>query len=273
MMRSLLPARLAASPARLLRTLGPRGAALLGITVCLSRCSLSDFDGLSAGLAADRLNNGDLPGGAAGASSSEPDASTNQSTGGAGGGAGSGGQSNGGSAGSPPDAGPGDPPDAGNVAPQNLIEDPGFEGASPRWISMGNVLLSLSGDNPHSGTSSLFVSSRDDFVYEGPGYDLLGAVEPGETYRATAWVRLVSDGQVASLAFKHRCVGETDETALYSPIAAVRSDSDDGLPWYQLTGSFTARTCDTIAMTLYIEGPDIGENFYVDDASVYRTSP
>jgi len=84
-MGSLLPARWAASLAPLLRTPGARGAALVGLAACLSRCSLSDFDSLSSGL---NLN-GNLPDGGAGASF-EPDASTDTNTGGTGGGPGPG---------------------------------------------------------------------------------------------------------------------------------------------------------------------------------------
>jgi hypothetical protein len=243
--------------------------------VCLSRCSLSDFDSLSSGLNLTSNLGG------TGGTSSDPDASTNP-TGGAGGEGGSAGQSNAGSSGSSgssgsgntPDAGPGDEPDAGPTGPQNLILDPGFEQGAPRWISMGNVVLSLSTDNPHAGNSCLLVSGRDDFVYEGPGYDLLGTVELGATYTTTVWVRLKSDAQVASLMYKHRCDGETDtDTAVYYAVTAVRSDADDGLGWYELTGSFTARSCAALAMTLYIEGPAVGEEFYIDDASLFRTSP
>lgn len=271
-MGSFLPARWAASLAPLLRTPGARGAALLGLAACLSRCSLlSDFDSLSSGL---NLN-GNLPDGGAGASS-EPDASTDADTGGAGGEGGSAGQSNAGSSGSgdPPDAGPGDDPDAGPTTPQNLILDPGFEQGAPRWISVGNIVMSLSTDNPHAGNSCLLVSGRDDFVYEGPGYDLLGTVDLGATYTATVWVRLKSDAQVANLMYKHRCDGETDtDPIVYYAISAVRSDEDDGLGWYELTGSFTARNCAAVSMALYIDGPAIGEEFYIDDASLYRTSP
>jgi Carbohydrate binding domain len=278
MMRSLLPTRLAASPARLLRTLGPRGAALLGVTVCLSRCSLSDFDGLSAGLAADRLNNGGLPGGAAGASSSEPDASANQNTGGAGaggggaGGNGGSGQTNAGSAGSPPQTGgAGNEPDAGVSSPQNLIEDPGFEGNAPRWIAVGNVALSLTTDNPRGGSSCLRTTNRAQATWEGPGYDLLGLVENVTTYDAAVWVRLASSSQLASLTFKHRCVGETDETATYTNITSVRSTA--ALEWQLLSGSFTTRSCELISATLFVEGPDVDEDVYIDDASLYPASP
>ena len=245
--------------------------------MCLSRCSLGDFDSLSSGL---NLN-GSLPGGTGGASS-EHDASTDPNTGGAGGESGSAGQSNAGSSGSSgssgtgnlPDAGPGDDPDAGPTGPQNLILDPGFEQGAPRWISVGNVVMSLSTDNPHAGNSCLLVSGRDDFVYEGPGYDLFGSIDLGATYTATVWVRLNSDAQVANLMFKHRCDGETDtDPVVYYAISAVRSDEDDGLGWYELTGSFTTRNCAPLAVALYIDGPAIGEEFYIDDASLYRTSP
>ena len=271
MMGSLLPARWAASLAPLLRTPGARGAALVGLAACLSRCSLSDFDSLSSGL---NLN-GNLPDGGAGASF-EPDASTDTNTGGTGGEGGSAGQGNAGSSGSSgsgnlPDGGPGEDPDAGPTGPQNLILDPGFEQGSMRWTSVGNVVLSLSTDDPHAGDSCLLVTGRDDFVYEGPGYDLLGTVELDASYTATVWVRLKSPSQVASLTFKGRCVGETDETALYSNITSVRSTA--ALGWQQLSGSFTTRACELTGATLFIQSPDIGEEFYIDDASLYRTSP
>jgi hypothetical protein len=267
MMESISPKRPAAAQGRS-RSMGGRGAALFCVSACVTHCSLSDFDSLSADLDADQLHNGDFPAGAAGGSSGG-DAGTgpNVGGGGAGGDGGSSGEGNGGSAGDDtPDGGSADEPEAG--APQNLFLDPTFEEGSPRWTPVGACNLALSTDNPRSGSHCLLTTNRLAATWEGPGYDLLGLLEQSTTYTATAWVRAPEGSFVVNWTFKNRCV-DVEGEALYTPLLSARATTT----WTELTASFTTPPCPLIDSLLYVEGPAIGVEFYIDDVSLFRTGP
>lgn len=262
-MRSVTPTPLTAPRERLCAR-GARGAAALAVAVCVSHCSLGDFDSLSVGLkTTDVVNNDDLPG-AAGSASESDAGSGSQSQGGASGN--DAGEPSGGAGGSEtPDASsPVDPPDAG---PQPLILDPGFEGGVMNWAPVGNCSLTFAADNPHSGSSSLLTSGRV-LNWEGPGYDLLGRLEPGKTYAARVWVRSIENPLTVTLHHKRRCVGDTGEPD-YFAFTSKRIYSS----WTEVIGTFTTPTCDLIDSMLYVDNPPAGEDFYIDDVSLVLTSP
>src|SRR4051812_31130425 len=119
-MRSVAPAAWAAPRARRHTALA-RGAAAVCLSLCLGRCSLADFDGLSAGLEpADALL------GTAGAAGLQTDPSGRLTS----------------------DAGePGSSGDAGSTAvstgPRNLIANPSFDEGSSRWAAVGSCSVTL----------------------------------------------------------------------------------------------------------------------------------
>jgi hypothetical protein len=248
-MRSVAPIAAAALRARWHTALA-RGAAAVGFLLCLSRCSLADFDGLSSGLQpADTLDNGALLG-AAGVAGLETDP-------------------NGGMA---SDAGePGGSGDAGSTAvstaPRNLIVNPSFDEGSSRWTAVGSCSVTLSPDSPRSGSACLLVSNRSE-TWQGPGYNLVGVAAPATTYTAKVWARTAQGSATMTFTYKHRCADDVADPT-YNPLGSSLVSSE----WTELTASLVVPDCTLSDSLLYVEGPAVGMDFYIDDASLTALSP
>jgi hypothetical protein len=250
------------------------GACALGVA-----CSLQDFGHLNGGIEADAgapfgsagadAAGAGGDGGAGGATGAEPGASggagssavagaSGSSAGGTGGVGGAGGTGGVGGAGSV--SGPRD--DAGPDT--NLVIDPGFEAGVSNWGTFGSVALGWQEQGPYAGSYCLRASNRGD-AWAGPLYLLKGIVNPGETYRVTAWLRTSHTDQLVKITTKALCTGETSST-----FADVISLSAAQNYWQAYSGSFVAPTCTLQDFAVYIEGPPAGEDIYVDE---FRVEP
>jgi len=116
---------------------------------------------------------------------------------------------------------------------------------------------------PHAGLNSVLASNRSQ-TYAGPAQDLLGKLIAGETYDISAWVKLASP---SARAFDIT-IKQTDAAGTQY-FSVDNSGSEDTSVWTKMFGQFTYQPTGTVTtLTLYINGPDIGVNFYVDDVVI-----
>lgn len=141
----------------------------------------------------------------------------------------------------------------------NLLDNPGFEDGTTDWEAWGGELTAVA-DPVHSGGSSGQASARTD-TWNGAARDILALVEAGNTYRASAWATTSGSGQTVGLTVKTVC-GTTEEY-----IKVATSTSSVGT-WTELSGSFTVPTCSLQSLTLYVEGPSVGTDLFIDDMSL-----
>jgi hypothetical protein len=166
-----------------------------------------------------------------------------------------------------------------DVAPINLIQNPGFELGTSPWYTFTSstslALLQVSSQYAHSGTYSGWVSDRT-ATFQGTAQDLTQTATQGQTYAASAWVLVQNPGdagtdagaiqdQPASITVAATCLtdGASNITYLQAGAAAANSSS-----WTKVSGSFTVPVCTLTALQFYVEGPAVGIDLYVDDVSV-----
>lgn len=181
-----------------------------------------------------------------------------------------------------------DGPEPGNG--DNLLVNPDFEDGTDGWTTW-NGTLSTVAEPVHGGSAAGRVSDRTD-TWNGAVQDIYGVVEPGATYRVSAWVTVrdpdapeVGMGgasgmagaaglggmggelptepglsEQVSISVKAICDGEDQ----YNGIAWVDATQQS---WAQLEGNWVAPDCENLSsLELYVEGPAAGIDLYVDDA-------
>ena len=145
---------------------------------------------------------------------------------------------------------------------QNLAQNPGFESGTAGWFGFGSVNFTSSTNLPRTGSRSAFVQNRTQ-PWNGVAQSVAGVLQPGNTYRISAWVRLAnSDSQPVSLTIvKNDGSGTT--------YAGVANGTATTANWTLLTGGYTHTVNGTLTnMNLYVEGPVAGVNFFADDFTV-----
>src|SRR6478736_5610316 len=146
-----------------------------------------------------------------------------------------------------------------SCAAQNLAQNPGFESGTSGWSGWGPVTFSSSTVVPHTGTRSALVQNRT-ATWNGIAQSVLGVLQPTNTYRISAWVRLVSGGnQPVQLTIQKDDGGGTS-------YAAVANGTANSTGWTQLSGGYTLAVNGPLtALNLYVEGPAAGVDLYADD--------
>lgn len=144
-------------------------------------------------------------------------------------------------------------------AAQNLALNPGFESGTSSWFATGPATLASSTAQAHTGSRAGLLQSRTD-TWNGVNQSLLGVLQPTNTYKISAWVRLVSGGnQPVLLTMQKNDGGGTT-------YASVASGTATATNWTQLSGGYTLNVSGTLtALVLYMEGPAAGVSFYADD--------
>ena len=260
----------------LARGMGRCGA----VAVCLQivACSLQNFDALSsnetagnggsAGRAPSEGGNGAdggrAPIGGRGGTGGTPAAGSGGQGSPRGGAAGVGGSGTSGRGGAS-NGGFGSSPSFGDGGVAlNLLPDPGFAVGHAGWSQFGTAVLADAPGEGKDGSQCLLVSGRTQ-TFAGPAIDLQTLVVGGQVYGAEAWVRTSSaTTQSVSISIKTTCTGAGDVyTQLVSELVAAGE-------WLLLRGEFTAETCALDEYVLYIEGPEIDTDIYVDDVGLYR---
>ncbi len=144
-------------------------------------------------------------------------------------------------------------------AAQNLAQNPGFESGTTGWFGFGPVTLTAPATQPHTGSQSALVQNRTD-TWNGVAQSFLGVMQPGSSYYVSAWVRLAS-GSSQPVKLTIQKVDGAGTT-----YATVASGTATSTAWIQLTNAYTLTVSGTLTgLTLYIEGPAIGVDFYADD--------
>lgn len=147
-----------------------------------------------------------------------------------------------------------------NEEPGNLVTNPDFESGLNGWVSWGGNLGVT--NEAHSGDQAAELTDRTG-NWQGPVYNLLGAVEAGSTYDISAWVRV--DGAASadmSITVKTTC---DDGSEAYNWAGGATAYDTQ---WSEIIGSVTIPECNLTEVSLYFDGPDASINTLLDDVSV-----
>ena len=148
------------------------------------------------------------------------------------------------------------------VGAANLLENPGFEwGDISGWTCWGGSLTFVYG-SAHSGSYCALMYDRTE-KWQGPVQSILGKLKGGTSYRFSAWVKL----QGAASDQAGMTVAQTDAAGTnYTGIGWTTVYGDR---WTYLSGIFTLKVKGMLTgLDTYVEGPQPGVSFYVDDVCV-----
>jgi len=148
----------------------------------------------------------------------------------------------------------------------NIITNAGFEAATIiGWTKWDGDFTAVT-DQAHSGNYSGLFEVRF-ATWLGPVQDITDKVIDGKTYQCSAWVRLDnSTSEYVSISMKQVDGGGTS----YHTVATGTAYNNQ---WIKLAGLFILDVNSTIEeLSLYISGPAVDVNFYVDDV-VVKTDP
>jgi glucuronoarabinoxylan endo-1,4-beta-xylanase len=152
---------------------------------------------------------------------------------------------------------------AGVAGAQNLVTNPGFEtGDTSGWTTQGSPQISAQTVQVHSGTYAALVTNRT-AAWNGIAQSLTSALQAGQTYNVSAWVRLVSGtNQTFYLTF-----AKTDGNPTSYAQAAIGTVTSTN--WTQISGQYTLSVSGTLSsLVLYCEQPNLTSAYYIDDVVV-----
>lgn len=155
-----------------------------------------------------------------------------------------------------------------DAAGSNLLENSGLEsGTTAGWVSMGDSILTAVNDVSYAGSYGLLVSGRQ-AAWNGAGQNVLSVVQAGKTYDVVFRVKMAN---IASDDVKLTLRKIEDGTASYSTLAQATVTNGD---WAELRGSFAFNPTGAVTdLFLYIEGPAMTSNIYVDEAEMIERNP
>ncbi len=150
---------------------------------------------------------------------------------------------------------------------QNLVPNPGFEAGIAPWLPLGDASVTVTSAQSHQGLAAAHVTNRT-AAWNGVGQSMIGIMQPGATYQISVWVKLDGvDQENIGLTLQ-----QTDGSGTkWTPLDwSVGSQSE----WIRLSGSYTLDVVGSLTrLFLYVEGPNPGVNFFVDDLSVAPFDP
>jgi len=153
------------------------------------------------------------------------------------------------------------------VAQPNLVNNPGFEtGNTSGWSPFGSCTIAAETSQVHSGTYAAQVTGRT-ATYMGISQSFVGALQAGQTYNVSAWVRLISAGsQTMQLTMQKIDGGGTS-------YAAMASGSVSSNAWTQLSGQYTYNPSGSVStLTFYAEVTSSSNaSYYIDDVVLSNT--
>lgn len=142
---------------------------------------------------------------------------------------------------------------------QNLAQNPGFESGTTGWSAWGPANFTSPTAQPRTGSRSALVQNRTN-PWNGVAQSVTGVLQPTNSYRISAWVRLVSGNNQPVLLTMQKLDGNG---TTYANVATVTASATN---WTQLTGYYTLNVSGTLTnLNLYMEGPAAGVSFYADD--------
>lgn len=150
------------------------------------------------------------------------------------------------------------------LPPQNLIDTGGFESGLGSWWTTYGVTLGTTTNQSHSGTRAGRVSNRTE-TWHGAYQTLSGSFVDGEQIALAAWVKLENSSQsTATLT-----VRQVDGRGV--TFTTIHTDTVTNSAWRELRGTFHVDIVGTLqSLDVWVEGPGVGINFFVDDVTVGR---
>lgn len=150
--------------------------------------------------------------------------------------------------------------DASGVMP-NLIANGNFEIATDGWTTLDETAL-RSTINKKNGITSL-VASATDADKARASTDITSLLKPNSVYNVEAWVMSANESTLtSSLNVILECVGEDAETMVVN--SAIASNTE----FTQLTGTLTTPDCELVSAILFVEGPAVSEDIFLDAVSL-----
>jgi endo-1,4-beta-xylanase len=148
------------------------------------------------------------------------------------------------------------------VRAENLVANPGFESGIAPWFARGGETLTRTASDAHSGNWSLRVSDRG-ATWQGPALSLQALLEPGRSYRVSAWVKVAGD---SAQPFRITVQKTDDAGNRFLGVILSRGFADR---WSQLVEVYEHSAYGTLTrLDLFLEQPAPGVDFYVDDVVV-----
>lgn len=143
------------------------------------------------------------------------------------------------------------------ATPEPLADTSGqydFEdGTTQGWAPRGEASVSVVADVAHSGSHSLLASDRTD-GWNGAIVDVLGLLEPGNTYEVGAYARL-AEGEPDSRVILTMQRTPVDGDTVYEWIAPSAEGGVTDGEWVYLKGQYAYRA-EAAELSLYVESPD-----------------
>lgn len=148
------------------------------------------------------------------------------------------------------------------TAAENLLTNPGFEIGSPGdWFSYGDCSINVVQSSPHSGNYCAYVSNRTE-EWNGVAQELVDTLVIGNYYNISAWVKL-EGSQPADIIMTMRRTDNGEENFDIITLSTINPGQ-----WVEISGAYEVTGSSLSELQLYVEGPPVGTNFYVDDLSV-----
>jgi glucuronoarabinoxylan endo-1,4-beta-xylanase len=147
------------------------------------------------------------------------------------------------------------------IAQPNLVNNPGFEaGNTSGWFAFGSPTIAAETSQVHSGTYAAQVTGRTQ-TYMGIAQSFVGALQAGQTYNVSAWVRLVSGANQTMQLTMQKIDGSGTNYAL------IASGSVSSNSWTQLSGQYAYNPSGSVStLNFYAEVPSSATaSYYIDD--------
>ena len=149
--------------------------------------------------------------------------------------------------------------------PDNVVENPGFEGASPSpWRVASDdagAALALDASERRAGARSVLITGRT-ASWNGVRQDLFGKIAVGVAYQISCWVKLKN----APSSFVKLALLVEKDTGTDKPGASATVSSTE---WTKLERSITISSTGTLTnVAISIQGPAAGVEYYVDNVEV-----
>ncbi len=151
----------------------------------------------------------------------------------------------------------------------NILVNPGFESGTTGWAAYSDSFTTItSNPSPHSGTRCGEAYNRNSGTYNGIQQNVISTMVPGQTYAVSGWVRTSTSAN----STVHLTFAKTDGSGTTYGWGATGTANNSA--WTYISGSYTLTVNGTLTqLFIYVEGPAIGINIYLDDVNVFGQVP
>ncbi|MHC4400339.1 MAG: carbohydrate binding domain-containing protein [Planctomycetota bacterium] len=144
----------------------------------------------------------------------------------------------------------------------NLLDNPGGEEGTPPWFPVGSCTVAATSSDPHSGTSSVLCTDRDELSHS-PAQYVTEELENGQVYHAEAMLKWSGAGDWLMIRLKLVSTGDGTRYFNLTPWTYVDN------AWTKIEGNAVISWTGTLTearwyVSAYDE--DSSSDFYLDDA-------